>query len=183
MRKGMLTEQEYDALMELFEGARQIPQAEKPSVQTKSEKVQPNALKSRCEALASAWSEALTAVTGQTADIRLRMIVKKRMVDIGEDETVYRSGDHTYIVCSEPLVNYINEQRLGAYDQIPQLMHPLTQIDKLLFERTGALLCNDESLTLVEKLHGQRGWLEARFDFKVAPFLRTTLRWASDESF
>lgn len=181
MSKGMLTQQEYDALMELFDSAQHPPRKDKAVSRQKRGHSTPEIIKNRCEALASEWSEELASLTGQTASVRLRTIVKKGMIDIGEEETLYQSGERAYIVFSASLVNFVNEQRLGAQELIPQLMHPLTQIDRQLFEQTGALFSKREALTLVETPPLAPGWIEAGFDVEIAPFLRTTLRWVSHE--
>ncbi len=182
MQKGVLSKREYDALMELFESAKPVTETEQPSEQPVRMNTAPDALRSRYDALASEWAKSFFAVTGQTAYIRLRTIVKKRKFEKPEDEVVYRCGEHTCLVCPAPLINYINEQRLGAYDQIPQLMHPLTQIDMLLFEQTAAVLFHEESMTLADTVPEGRVWIEAGFDLEIAPYLRTTFRWLHDES-
>lgn len=182
MQKGMLSVQEYEALMELFEGAKPASGEVQASEHKKRSGESAEALRHRYEALASEWMKAFFTVTGVKAHVRLRTIARKSRVETAEDEVIYRCGEQEYMVCPAPLVNFINEQRLGAGDLIPELMHPLTQIDMQLFEQTAASLFHTESMTLTDRLPEGKPWIEAGFNLEIAPYLRTTFRWLNDES-
>jgi len=175
MAGGILTRDEIDALMTLFSetpGTKEVLR-----VTRRTEPVRVRALRKRLEALAARWSAELKSVTGHAAKAGLRQIVKTSRVLPSESEVLYRCGDTAcYLVVGRALVNLVNEKSLGALASEPLLRHPLTSIDRALFETTGRLFAETGELSEAEALPEAGTLLEARFDIEIEPLLRTTVR-------
>ncbi|WP_345973447.1 hypothetical protein [Sulfurimonas diazotrophicus] len=179
MARGVLNQAEVDALMELFGTApksEQKPQhAEKPSPEV-------GALRSELEATARRWEAALAALTGAPVTVTLQSIVRRGRAAEEADAILLMCAERgRYLIVPEPLVNLVNEKSLGALEPDPLLGHPLSTIDKALFESTGALFAEGKGLAGLDRLPGGEKVLEARFDIAVAPLLKTTVRLLLDE--
>lgn len=178
MEKGLLSQHEIDALMALFDAPVQgADRHTAPEVRDVA------ALKSDLERKAERWQEMMETEVSQPVGIRLQSIVRTSALHVAEDEVLYRAGDSPacYLICPASLINYLNEKMLGSLEQIPLLMHTPTAIDKALFEQTGRMFSEQDTLTCAEKTPDAAMRLEARFSIEAAPFLRCMVRWIADE--
>jgi len=183
MPKPLLSKAEVDALMGLFEPGdpgteRAAPRREKAAANGDAV----NALKSACEDEARRWSEALEKLTGHPTNVTLRSIVRAAGGP-AEGEVCFRLGSdgRRFLICSESLVNLVNEKSLGALEEPPALLHPLSAIDRALFEACGAFLGGEEGLVSLENPPEAAMRIEARYAVDIAPLLRTTVRLLIDE--
>lgn len=172
MKKGLLSQEEFDTLMARFDRY-----AHKGGHAVRSV----TALKTDLQRRAKRWREAMERTVCQSVGIRLRSIVRTSALSVAEDEVLYRSGKDCYLICPASLINYLNERSLGSFEQIPLLMHTPTAIDTALFERTGRMFSGQDTLKYMERTPEAARRLEARFFIEAAPFLRCTLRWIVDE--
>jgi len=173
MARGVLTQAEIDALMELF-GTR--PPSERQVKASAVPEPAIGALRSELEATARQWAAALETLTGAPSTVTLHTIVRRGRTAGEEGQVLLRcaEGDR-FLIVPESLVNLLNERSLGALEPDPLLGHALTAIDKALFEMTGGFLAGGGSVEQVAQLPAGEEMLEARFDIAVAPILRTTL--------
>lgn len=180
MPKPLLSKAEVDALMGLFEPGEDRPAPRREKAETSGGAL--NALKSACEAEARRWSEALEKLTGHPSNVTLRSIVRAAGGP-GEGEVCFRLGrdGRRFLVCSESLVNLVNEKSLGALEEPPALLHALSAIDRALFEACGAFLGGEEGLVSLENPPEAATRIEARYAVDIAPLLRTTVRLLIDE--
>lgn len=177
MQKGVLTQSEIDALMDLFETPPAQPR-ESGAGAADAASADIAVIKERCIALAETWSRALKEHIGHSAKVSLRSIVRTSPPVADDDHALYRVARQPdrFLLCPKSLINLVNEKRLGAFDEIPMLMHPLTAIDKALFEDTGSFFAREGALEQVGEASAAGTVLEARYDVEIAPYLRTKLR-------
>jgi len=180
MEKGLLTKSEIDALMDLFE--TQQPRQRAADAEPAAPGVEVGALKTRLETMAVQWSAALATLTGRPSKVSLRTILRVSVIAAEASDAYYRCEmpRECYLICPESFVNFVNEKGLGALEEIPMTVHPLSAIDRALFESTGSFMAEGGRLWHVEKLPSWKPVIEARFDVEIVPLLRTTLRLVTD---
>jgi hypothetical protein len=172
MAEGLLSKDEIDALMSLF-GTE--PPAKKKTAKRGKKAV--DALKADLEANALGWAAALEALTGCPSKVTLRTIVKPSVVVAEGTHLLLRCAKRErFLIIGRSLVNLVNEKSLGAPDLKPMLSHPLSKIDRELFETTGRLFSEESVLTRVNTLPDTEALYEARFEIEIEPLLRTALR-------
>lgn len=172
MAEGLLSKDEIDALMSLF-GSE--PPAKKKTATRKKEGV--DALKADLEAKALRWAAALKALTGCPSKVTLRTIVKTSRIAADDTHLFLRCAKRErFLIVPQSLVNLINEKSLGAQDALPMLTHPLSEIDRELFETTGRLFSEEGVLKQEDALADTGTVYEARFDLEIEALLRTTVR-------
>jgi hypothetical protein len=172
MSEGLLSKDEIDALMSLF-GAE--PPAKKKMVKSRQKGV--DALKEDLEAKASGWAAALETLTGCPSKVTLRTIVKPSGVATDGTHLLVRCAkQERFLIVARSLVNLINEKSLGAMEPEPMLSHPLSGIDRALFETTGRLFSEEGVMKLADTLPDTEALYEARFEIGIESLLHTTLR-------
>jgi hypothetical protein len=177
MSKKLLSKAEQDALLEIFNMPN--PQKETGAAPRRVRTAEPaEALQTELEAVASRWTEALKLKCTAEVSVALQQIVRHAEFTLGREECCYKMTVYPkrFLVCSSALINLVNEKALGSRAEIPLVSHALTEIDKGLFESSGAFFAGDSALSYCEKPPQGREWVEARFDVRIAPVLRTTLR-------
>ena len=182
MQKPLLSKAELDALMGLFDPGQPGTKSIKPDAEKREPKRDVGSLKSAFEAEGRRWSEALEMLTGHPAKVTLRTIVKASgpVVETGDVAYGLTTDGGRYFVCSEALVNLVNEKSLGAREELPMVTHALSAIDRALFEQCGAFFAEEGALVWAENPPETAGRIEARFDIEIAPILRTAVRLVTD---
>ncbi|MHC3994242.1 hypothetical protein ACXWTF_05390 [Thiomicrolovo sp. ZZH C-3] len=179
MAGGVLNQAEIDALMELFGTAPNSDRQPKPAGKPQPEV---GALRSELDATARRWEAALAALTGMPATVTLQSIVRRGRAAAEAGTVQLKCAEAgRYLIVPEALVNLVNEKSLGAAETDPLLGHPLSAIDRALFETTGALFADGEGVSEVDRLPQGAKVLEARFDIAVGALLKTTVRLLLDE--
>ncbi|MEJ2467918.1 MAG: hypothetical protein P8Y65_07390 [Campylobacterales bacterium] len=172
MAEGLLSKDEIDALMSLF-GSE--PPVKKKAPTRRKEGV--DALKADLEAKALRWAAALKALTGCPSNVSLRTIVKTSRIAVDDTHLLLRCARRErFLLVPQSLVNLVNEKSLGALEPTPMLSHPLSEIDRELFETTGRLFSEEGVLKQEDALTDTGPLYEARFDLEVETLLRTTVR-------
>jgi hypothetical protein len=183
MPKPLLSKAETDALMGLFDTRK--PAKTDADFRKKGGDADDDvaALKRVLESEALRWSEALASLTGHPAKVSLRTIVRVSGISAGAGEVCFRfaQAQGHFLICSEALVNLVNEKSLGAGEEPPMVTHPLSAIDRTLFEGCGAFFAREGELVFSENLPEEASRIEARYDIEIAPLLRTAVRLVIDE--
>lgn len=183
MSKKLLSKEEQDALLELFESAK----PETKNADLKQEKAAKpaglGALKAELESEAVHWAAALESLIGMQVRITLQRIVKTSDAALGSEEVCYRLGQYPdrYLICTVSLVNLVNEKSLGSQEEAPMVLHPLTEIDKGLFENSGAVFSGGRALIHMASLPAGRPRIEALYNVDIAPLMRSKVRMVIDE--
>jgi len=182
MPKPLLSKAELDALMGLFESGNPETKGEAGRQRTEL-KGDVGALKTVFASEARRWSRALETQTGHAAKVTLRTIVRASGPVAETGEVCFRLGQkgRRLLICSEALVNLVNEKCLGAREEPPMVSHALSEIDRALFEACGAFFAEEGTLLSVENPPETAARIEARYDIEIAPLLRTTVRLVIDE--
>jgi len=183
MSKKLLSKEEQDALLELFESARPEVKSAEPRHEKTRKTEGVAALKAELESEALHWEAALETLIGTKVRIRLHRIVKTSEAAPGYEEVCYRLKKHPerYLICAVSLVNLVNEKSLGAQEDAPMVLHPLTEIDKSLFESSGTVFTEGEGLTYTASLPAGRSRVEALYDIEISPLMRSKVRLVFDE--
>lgn len=190
MARSLLSKEEQDALMELFGTVPKSPEEEekrppkKPVAASEARSESPEIARSveRLGCEAREWEVPLRELTGNDVSITLKKLLRLSALRKPDETPIYQGGNRLYAV-PVPLVNLINEKSLGALNENPMLMHPLSPMDKTLFETTGSFFCNEGKLQTADNVFRSHTMIEAVFEIDIKPLLRTVLRvWYEDES-
>lgn len=186
---GLLTQKELDALKGIFashgipvkaQGADEVP------VPTAADRTAQR-LQHCAQAWARQWQAALTVTLFRPTQIKLRSIRRRAKFLQKNNQYAYTIGTPAapvlHLFCMEPLINLVNETCLGARpDRAPEV-HPLTALDRQLFERNGRFLAeaftprpgaasafrSDETCTELDDV------LAIQYDVEIVPLLRTSI--------
>lgn len=175
MNRGVLTEEEHRELMTLFERydkAKEtaLPQQKLSVAAVQVQKLQ--ALKTAVETQTKLWQQRLAVMNETEVTVRLRAIARGRAVVSDAQRLLFTDG-HLVLGIAAPFINLINERSLGARQMPPELGRPLTELDRALFEVTGAALFGADDLSYVS--HCESRPYVAYVDIGIVPDLRTTI--------
>lgn len=175
MNRGVLSEQEYAALMALFEHYDKgkegvLPQQKAPAAAVQVQRLQ--ALKTAVETEMKRWQQRLAAMNETEVSVRLRAIARGHAV-VSDKERLLYADAHLVLRIAAPFINLVNERSLGARQVPPEVDRPLTELDRALFEVTGAMLFGASEFSYVPRSEGRP--YVAYVDIGIVPDLRTTV--------